>query len=79
MLAFLMTRSRRISSFGKALQSIRNNYPAGKLPPIEEYANTYYNMSGGETFAEAGIAINISIMLNPQPAVMAAMVAPASS
>ena len=35
--------------FEKALQSIRNNYPPGKLPPISEYANTYYNMSeGGE-------------------------------
>jgi Mn-containing catalase len=36
-------------SFEKALQSIRNNFPPGKLPPIEEYTNTYYNMSeGGE-------------------------------
>ncbi|MBC2623130.1 manganese catalase family protein, partial [Citrobacter cronae] len=49
-LAFLMTREAAHQlSFEKALQSIRNNYPPGKLPPISEYANTYYNMSeGGE-------------------------------
>src|SRR5690606_40663154 len=37
-LAFLMTREAAHQlSFEKALQSIRNNFPPGKLPPIEEY------------------------------------------
>ncbi len=51
-------------SFEKALQSIRNNFPPGKLPPIEEYTNKYYNMSEGEKFAEAGTATSTSTTWN---------------
>ena len=48
-LGFLMTREvAHQISFEKALYSIRNNFPPGKLPPIEQYANVYYNMSAGE-------------------------------
>ncbi|ALL93059.1 TPA: manganese catalase family protein [Escherichia coli] len=48
-LAFLMTReAAHMLSFEKALHSIRNTFPPGKLPPIEKYKNVYYNMSEGE-------------------------------
>lgn len=48
-LGFLMTREvAHQISFEKALYSIRNNFPPGKLPPIREYAGVYYNMSAGE-------------------------------
>lgn len=48
-LGFLMTREvAHQISFEKALYSIRNNFPPGKLPPIEQYSNVYYNMSAGE-------------------------------
>lgn len=48
-LGFLMTREvAHQLSFEKALYSIRNNFPPGKLPPIEQYSNVYYNMSAGE-------------------------------
>ncbi|QCR38379.1 manganese catalase family protein [Nissabacter sp. SGAir0207] len=48
-LGFLMTREvAHQQSFEKALYSIRNNFPPGKLPPMPEFANTYYNMSGEE-------------------------------
>lgn len=64
-LAFLMTREAAHQlSFEKALQSIRNNFPPGKLPPIEEYTNKYYNMSEGEKFAVAGTAISTSTTWN---------------
>lgn len=64
-LAFLMTREAAHQlSFEKALQSIRNNFPPGKLPPIEEYTNKYYNMSEGGEFAAAGTAISTSTTWN---------------
>lgn len=48
-LAFLMTREAAHQlSFEKALYSIRNNFPPGKLPPVEQYSNVYYNMSQGD-------------------------------
>lgn len=48
-LAFLMTREAAHQlSFEKALYSIRNNFPPGKLPPVEQYTNVYYNMSQGD-------------------------------
>ena len=79
-LAFLMTREAAHQlSFEKALQSIRNNFPPGKLPPIEEFTNKYSICLKVERFAEAGTAINISITLSP-PSLrwMAAMAVPAS-
>ncbi|ODP36325.1 manganese catalase family protein [Sphingomonas turrisvirgatae] len=48
-LGFLMTREvAHQKSFEKALYSIENNFPPGKLPGIEEYANVYVNASQGE-------------------------------
>ncbi|MBU3077536.1 manganese catalase family protein [Sphingomonas quercus] len=48
-LGFLMTREvAHQKSFEKALYSIENNFPPGKLPGIEEYANIYVNASQGE-------------------------------
>ena len=35
-------------SFEKALYAIENNFPSGKLPGIEKYANLYVNTSQGE-------------------------------
>ncbi len=46
-LAFLMTREAAHQLFEKALQSISQQLSTGQLPPISEYANTYYNMSEG--------------------------------
>src|SRR4051812_37290938 len=45
-LAFLMTReiSHQLS-FEKALYSIEPNFPPGKLPGKQEFANVYFNMS----------------------------------
>ena len=70
-LAFLMTREAAHQlSFEKALQSIRNNYPPGKLPPISEYANTYYNMSeGGEVRGSWNSDKHFDYVKDPQPAV----------
>jgi Mn-containing catalase len=48
-LGFLMTREvAHQKSFEKALYSIENNFPTGKLPGIEKYANLYVNTSQGE-------------------------------
>ncbi|HAF4022558.1 TPA: manganese catalase family protein [Salmonella enterica subsp. enterica serovar Paratyphi A] len=48
-LSFLMTREvAHQLSFEKALYSIRNNFPPGKLPPVEQYTDVYYNMSQGD-------------------------------
>ena len=48
-LGFLMTREiSHQKSFEKALYSITDNFPAGKLPGIERYANLYVNTSQGE-------------------------------
>jgi Mn-containing catalase len=48
-LGFLMTREvAHQKSFEKALYSIEDNFPPGKLPGIEKYANIYVNTSQGE-------------------------------
>jgi Mn-containing catalase len=39
-------------SFEKALYSIEDNFPPGKLPGIEKYANLYVNTSQGEGDAD---------------------------
>ncbi|MGA4367823.1 manganese catalase family protein [Pantoea ananatis] len=70
-LAFLMTREAAHQlSFEKALQSIRNNYPPGKLPPVKEYTNKYYSMSeGGEVRGSWNSDKHFDYVENPQPAV----------
>ncbi|WP_275555641.1 manganese catalase family protein [Mixta sp. Marseille-Q2659] len=70
-LGFLMTREvAHQISFEKALYSIRNNFPPGKLPPIEQYSNTYFNMSeGGEVRGSWNSDENFDYVANPQPAV----------
>jgi Mn-containing catalase len=48
-LGFLMTREiAHQKSFEKALYSIEDNFPSGKLPGIVQYANLYVNTSQGE-------------------------------
>jgi Mn-containing catalase len=48
-LGFLMTREiAHQKSFEKALYSIENNFPSGKLPGVEPYANMYVNTSQGD-------------------------------
>lgn len=48
-LGFLMTREvAHQKSFEKALYSIQDNFPPGKLPGLEAYANAYVNTSQGE-------------------------------
>jgi Mn-containing catalase len=48
-LGFLMTREiAHQKSFEKALYSIEDNFPPGKLPGIVRYANVYVNTSQGE-------------------------------
>jgi Mn-containing catalase len=48
-LGFLMTREiAHQKSFEKALYSIENNFPSGKLPGVEPYADMYVNTSQGE-------------------------------
>ncbi|WP_106639520.1 manganese catalase family protein [Allosphingosinicella vermicomposti] len=48
-LGFLMTREvAHQKSFEKALYSIEDNFPPGKLPPVERFASTYVNTSQGE-------------------------------
>lgn len=48
-LGFLMTREiAHQKSFEKALYAIDDNFPAGKLPGIERYANMYVNASQGD-------------------------------
>lgn len=70
-LGFLMTREvAHQISFEKALYSIRNNFPPGKLPPIEQYATTYFDMSeGGEVRGSWNSDENFNYVTNPQPAV----------
>ena len=70
-LGFLMTREvAHQISFEKALYAIRNNFPPGKLPPIEQYSNTYFNMSeGGEVRGSWNSDENFDYVANPQPAV----------
>lgn len=48
-LGFLMTREvAHQKSFEKALYSMEDNFPSGKLPGIEKFANVYINASQGE-------------------------------
>ena len=48
-LGFLMTREvAHQKSFEKALYSIKDNFPPGKLPGLEPFANLYVNTSQGE-------------------------------
>lgn len=48
-LGFLMTREiAHQKSFEKALYAIEPNFPPGKLPGIEPFSDTYFNMSDGE-------------------------------
>ena len=48
-LGFLMTREiAHQKSFEKALYAIQPNFPPGKLPGVQKFADTYYNMSQGE-------------------------------
>jgi Mn-containing catalase len=48
-LGFLMTREiAHQKSFEKALYAIEDNFPTGKLPGIEQYANLYVNTSQGD-------------------------------
>lgn len=70
-LGFLMTREvAHQVSFEKALYSIQNNFPPGKLPPIEKYASVYYNMSGGgEVRGSWNSDDNFTYVADPQPAV----------
>lgn len=52
-LGFLMTREiAHQKSFEKALYAIDDNFPSGKLPGIERYANVYVNASQGEGDAD---------------------------
>jgi Mn-containing catalase len=48
-LGFLMTREvAHQKSFEKALYAIEDNFPPGKLPAVEQYANVYVNTSQGD-------------------------------
>ena len=48
-LGFLMTREvAHQKSFEKALYAIERNFPPGKLPPVPEFADVYYDLSQGE-------------------------------
>lgn len=70
-LGFLMTREvAHQMSFEKALYAISNNFPPGKLPPVQKYANTYFNMSaGGEVRGSWNSDENFEYVADPQPAV----------
>lgn len=70
-LGFLMTREvAHQISFEKALYSIRNNFPPGKLPPVEQYASVYYNLSEGDDIRGSWNSDeNFTYVANPKPAV----------
>lgn len=52
-LGFLMTREvAHQKSFEKALYAMEDNFPSGKLPGIEKYANLYVNTSQDDGDAE---------------------------
>lgn len=70
-LGFLMTREvAHQISFEKALYSIRNNFPSGKLPPIEQYSTVYFNMSEGDDMRGSWNSDeNFTYVADPQPAV----------
>ncbi|STV62612.1 manganese catalase [Klebsiella pneumoniae] len=62
-LAFLMTREAAHQlSFEKALQSIRNNYPPGKLPPLASTLTPTTICLKVEKYAAAGTVTSTSIM-----------------
>lgn len=57
-------------SFEKALYAIQDNFPPGKLPPIEQYAHNYYSMSEGEDVRGSWNSDeNFNYVADPQPAV----------
>ncbi len=57
-------------SFEKALYSIRNNFPPGKLPPVEQYTDVYYNMSqGDDPRGSWNSDENFNYVAEPMPAV----------
>lgn len=70
-LGFLMTREAAHQlSFEKALYAIQDNFPPGKLPPIEQYAHNYYSMSEGEDVRGSWNSDeNFNYVADPQPAV----------
>jgi Mn-containing catalase len=70
-LGFLMTREAAHQlSFEKALYAIQDNFPPGKLPPIEQYAHNYYSMSQGEDVRGSWNSDeNFNYIDDPQPAV----------
>ncbi|KFC81900.1 manganese catalase [Buttiauxella agrestis ATCC 33320] len=70
-LGFLMTREvAHQISFEKALYAISNNFPPGKMPPIEKYATVYYNMSEGNDMRGSWNSDeNFTFVANPEPAV----------
>ena len=70
-LGFLMTREvAHQLSFEKALYAIQDNFPPGKLPPIEQYAHNYYNMSEGDDVRGSWNSDeNFNYVGEPQPAV----------
>ncbi|EGO1979665.1 manganese catalase family protein [Salmonella enterica] len=70
-LSFLMTREvAHQLSFEKALYSIRNNFPPGKLPPVEQYTDVYYNMSqGDDPRGSWNSDENFNYVAEPMPAV----------
>lgn len=70
-LGFLMTREvAHQMSFEKALYAISNNFPPGKLPPVEKYATVYYNMSeGNDVRGSWNSDENFTYVAQPEPAV----------
>lgn len=70
-LGFLMAReAAHMLSFEKALYAIQNSYPPGKLPPIEKYAQTYYDMSEGDGIRGSWNSdTHFDYINDPQPAV----------
>jgi Mn-containing catalase len=81
-LGFLMTREiAHQKSFEKALYAIEPNFPAGKLPGMPEFADTYYNMSEGDADARGPGTKVISGISSPIPwpqvRLTAAMASPA--
>jgi Mn-containing catalase len=70
-LGFLMTREvSHQKSFEKALYAITPNFPPGKMPPVPEFADTYFKMSHGGEAVEAPWNSGTGLtMQNGEPAV----------
>jgi Mn-containing catalase len=70
-LSFLMTREvAHQQSFEKALYAIQDNFPPGKLPPVPEFSQVYYNMSeGGTVRGSWNSEKTFEYVDKPQPAV----------